>query len=383
MELDLDYPTLADLRTRAKRRLPHFAWEYLDSGTGADLALRRSRQALDDVILAPAVLKGRTVPDLSTRFLGRDYARPFGVSPVGMTGLFWPGAEVMLARNAVRDGLPFGLSTVAAASVEDLAPHIGDNGWFQLYPPAVPEHCEDLLKRAKDAGFHTLVLTVDVPGPSRRERQRRGGLQTPPRITPRLFLQSVMRPHWALAVARAGTPSVRSLQKYASVHEPARHVGLAPHAAPDPELLKRLRELWDGPIVAKGVLVPSEAAMLKEAGVDAIWVSNHGGRQFDGAPGAATALPLVRKAVGPDYPLIYDGATESGLDVLRAIALGADLVMLGRAWLWGVAAFGARGAAHVTHILTEDMTSGMVQMGLTRPQEVRGRLWSDLAASEA
>lgn len=375
MTLDLNYPNISDLRSRAKRRLPHFAWEYLDSGTGDDLSIRRSRQALDDVILAPAVLKGRSVPDLSTSFLGRTYDRPFGVSPVGMTGLFWPGAEVMLAQNAVRQGMPFGLSTVAAASIEDLAPHIGENGWFQLYPPAVPEHCEDLLKRAKEAGFHTLVLTVDVPGPSRRERQRRGGLQTPPSITPRLFLQSIMRPHWALAVARAGTPSVRSLQKYASEHEPARHVGLAPHSAPDPDLLGRLRDMWDGPIIAKGVLVPSEAVMLRDLGVDAVWVSNHGGRQFDGAPGSATALPLVREAVGPDYPLIYDGGTESGLDVLRAIALGADLVMLGRAWLWGVAAFGARGAEHVSHILTEDMRSGMMQMGISRPQEVRDRLW--------
>ena len=375
MELDLDYPTLADLRARARRRLPHFAWEYLDSGTGGDLAIRRSRQALDDVILAPAVLRGRTVPDLTTTFLGRTYDRPFGVSPVGMTGLFWPGAEITLAQMAKERNLPFGLSTVAAASVEDLAPHVGDQGWFQLYPPRDVDHCEDLLKRAKDAGFHTLVLTVDVPGPSRRERQRRGGLQTPPRITPRLFMQSVLRPHWALAVARAGTPTVRGLAKYASKDEPARHVGLAPHAAPDPALFARLRDLWDGPIVPKGVLVPSEAAMLRDLGADAVWVSNHGGRQFDGAPGSAVALPLVREAVGPDFPLIYDGATESGLDVLRAIALGADMVMLGRPWLWGVASFGARGADHVAHILTEDMVSGLIQMGVTRPVEARDRVW--------
>ena len=377
MELDLSYPTLGDLRARAKRRLPHFAWEYLDSGTGDDAAIRRSRAALDSVVLAPAVLKGQTTPDLSTRFMARDYTRPWGVSPVGMTGLFWPGAEVTLAQHCARQSLPFGLSTVAAASVEDLAPHIGDQGWFQLYPPRNKDHCEDLIKRAKDAGFHTLILTVDVPGPSRRERQRRGGLRTPPRITPRLFMQSVMRPHWSLAVARAGVPSVRGLAKYASADEPARHVGLAPHAAPDPDLLKRLRDLWDGPIVAKGVLVPSDAVMLRDLGVDAIWVSNHGGRQFDGPPGSATALPLVRAAVGPDYPVIYDGAIESGLDVLRAIALGADFVMLGRPWLWGVVSFGAKGADHVTHVLTEDMTSAMIQMGISRPEEVRGRIWED------
>ena len=378
MELDLTHPTLSDLRARAKRRLPHFAWEYLDSGTGDDAAIRRSRAALDAVVLAPAVLKGRTVPELSTTLLGKSYSRPWGVSPVGMTGLFWPGAEVTLAQHCVAQGLPFGLSTVAAASVEDLAPHVGQQGWFQLYPPREAEHCEDLLKRAKAAGFHTLVLTVDVPGPSRRERQRRGGLQTPPRITPRLVLQSALRPHWALAVARAGVPTVRGLAKYASKHEPSRHIGLAPHAAPDPELFKRLREMWDGPIIAKGVLVPAEAAMLRDLGFDAVWVSNHGGRQFDGAPGSAAALPLVRQAVGPEFPVLFDGAVDSGLDVLRAIALGADFVMLGRPWLWGVVSFGARGAEHVTHILTEDMSSGMIQMGITRPEEVRGRLWDNL-----
>ncbi|MEC7300431.1 MAG: alpha-hydroxy acid oxidase [Pseudomonadota bacterium] len=376
MDLDLAYPTLADLRDRARRRLPHFAWEYLDSGTLDDIAIRRSREALDRVALKPAVMKGRTVPDLGTTLLGRRYDRPWGVSPVGMTGLFWPGAEVTLAKHCVAANLPFGLSTVAAASVEDLAPHVGDQGWFQLYPPRDEDHCADLVQRAKAAGFHTLVLTVDVPGPSRRERQRRGGLTTPPRITPRLFLQSVLRPYWSLAVARSGVPSVRGLAKYASPHEPARHVGLAPHAAPDPDLLKRLRDMWDGPIVAKGVLVPEDAVRLRDLGFDAIWVSNHGGRQFDGCPGSAEALPLVREALGPDTPVLFDGEVRSGLDVVRAIALGADFIMLGRPWLWGVAAFGARGADHLTHILTEDMTSAMIQMGITRPEEARGQVWT-------
>lgn len=375
MTLDLDYPTLADLRRRARRRMPYFAWEYLDSGTGEDMALRRSREALDNVVLAPAIAKGRTVPDLSTRFLGHDYARPFGVSPVGMTGLFWPRAEFLLADNATRVGLPFGLSTVAAQSPEDLAPHIADNGWFQLYPPADVEHCDDLVQRAQDAGFHTLILTVDVPGPSRRERQRRSGLTTPPRITPRLFSHAMIRPMWSLGMLRHGIPSVRALEKYVSSHRPSAHVGLAPHSAPDPALIEKLRRQWKGPMVAKGVLLPEDALALRELGVDAAWVSNHGGRQFDGGPGSATALPAIRAAVGPDYPLIYDGAVASGLDVLRAIALGADMVMLGRAWLWGVAALGAEGAAHVTHVLSEDIISCMVQMGITRPAEVRSRLW--------
>ena len=376
MTLDFRYPQINDLRKRARRRMPHFAWEYLDSGTGDELAIRRSREALDDTILTPRMLRGQTQPDLKTEFLGRSYGRPFGVSPVGMTGLFWPRAEYMLAQNAARHGLPFGLSTVAAAAPEDLAPHIGDQGWFQLYPPENIDHNLDLLDRAKSAGFHTLILTVDVPGPSRRERSRRSGLQTPPRLTPRIIAQAALRPAWSLAMLRAGMPKVRSLERYVEKTGNSGHVGLGRHRAPDPDFLAKIRAFWDGPILAKGVLAPDDAAMLRDHGVDGIWVSNHGGRQFDGAPGAATALPGIRRVLGPDFPVLYDGATASGLDVLRAIALGADMVMIGRAWLWAVAALGARGADHMTHILTEDMQSAMVQMGITRPVEARELLWS-------
>ncbi|MGH1454253.1 MAG: alpha-hydroxy acid oxidase [Paracoccaceae bacterium] len=375
MTLDYKYPALSDLRARAKRRMPWFTWEYLDSGTGDELAMHRSRAALDAVMLAPRALRGAPVADLSCALLGREYARPFGVSPVGMTGLFWPRAEQILAANAARHNLPFGLSTVAAAAPEDLADVVGNQGWFQLYPPESIEHNLDLLARARAAGFHTLILTVDVPGPSRRERARRSGLQTPPRITPRIAMQAAMKPRWSFEILRHGMPRVRSLEKYVEQAGNGRHMGLGRHRAPDPEFFRIIREAWDGPIVAKGVILPEDALMLRDMGCDAIWVSNHGGRQFDAAPGSATALPGVRAALGADFPVIYDGAVASGLDVLRAIVLGADMVMLGRAWLWGVAAFGAGGADHVTHILTEDMTSAMVQMGISRPAQARELLW--------
>ncbi|WP_163851110.1 alpha-hydroxy acid oxidase [Pseudooceanicola aestuarii] len=376
MNIDFRYPTLSDLRARARRRLPHFAWEYLDSGTGAETAVRRSRAALDAVMLKPRTLRGAVVPDLTTPLMGRSYDAPFGVSPVGMTGLFWPGSEQMLARMAARRNLPFGLSTVAAAAPEDVAPHMGDQGWFQLYPPEDMEQNYDLLRRAKAAGFHTLILTVDVPGNSRRERSRRSGLQTPPRLTPRIAAQCALRPAWSLATLRGGMPRVRALERY-NEGTRAGQIGLGRHRAPDPDFLARIRDAWDGPMVAKGVLLPDEALMLRDKGIDAIWVSNHGGRQFDAAPGSATALPAIRAALGPDVPVIYDGAVASGLDVLRAIALGADMVMLGRGWLWGTGALGERGADHVAHILAEDMKSAMVQMAITRPEEVRELLWGE------
>lgn len=379
MEIDTNYPSLDDLRRRARRRIPHFAWEYLESGTGAERALSANREALDQVRLRPAILAGEIHANLETSLLSQSFSAPFGMSPVGMSGLFWPGAEISLAKLARAQNIPYSLSTVAAQAPEDLAPHIGENGWFQLYSPANPASRADLLARAKAAGFKTLILTVDVPGPSRRERQRRGGVATPPKITPRILSHVARRPAWALATLRHGMPKVKTLAPYAvtKVRDVAKgHVGLGQHMAPDWDFLAQLRKQWDGPILAKGVLNAPDALRLLNEGVDGVWVSNHGGRQFDASPSGAAALPAIRAAVGPDYPLLYDGAIGSGLDVLRAIALGADFVMLGRAWHHGLGAFGAPGAAHVDHILRDDMKSCMMQMGITRPVQARDCLWT-------
>ena len=374
MDLDMHFPALGDLRARAQRRIPHFAWEYLDSGTGAELGMARARAALDDVILRPAILNGGGAPDLHVTLFGQRYSHPFGIAPVGMSGLFWPNAEKTLAAMAAQRALPYCLSTVAAQGPEDMAPMIGDRAWFQLYPPSDAAHCDDLIDRAQAAGFAALVLTVDVPAPSRRERQRRGGVSTPPKITPRILAHAAMRPAWAMGIMRHGMPKLRGLARYPAAPKRAGEVGNSSHRAPDWDDLARIRARWRGPLIAKGVLDSGAALALLNAGVDAIWVSNHGGRQFDGGPAPADALRDIRAAVGPSVPLIYDGAVGSGLDVLRAIAVGADMVMLGRAWHHGLAAFGARGAAHVAHILSEDMRANMAQMGINRPDQARARL---------
>ncbi|WP_150122002.1 alpha-hydroxy acid oxidase, partial [Sulfitobacter sp. HI0129] len=202
MDLHATYPALSDLRKRARRRLPKFVWEYLDSGTGTEAAKARNRTALDRIGLMPSILHGEMEPDLSVQLMGQNLPLPFGVAPVGMSGLIWPDAEGHLARAAARAGIPYSLSTVASQSPEDLAPHLGDQAWFQMYPPRDPEIRTDMLARARDAGFGTLVLTADVPVASRRERQTRSGLTNPPRLTPRLMAQVAMRPAWATQMAR-------------------------------------------------------------------------------------------------------------------------------------------------------------------------------------
>lgn len=375
--LDARFPAISDLRDRARARVPHFVWEYLDSGTGTESTLRRNREALDRIRFRPSILHGEFKPALSTTLLGRDYPLPFGIAPVGMSGLVWPDAERQLARVAAEAGLPYCLSTVASRTPEEVGPHTGGQGWFQLYPPRDPGIRADILSRAKDAGFHTLILTADVPVASRRERQTRGGMTNPPKLTPRILAQVARRPAWALGTLRTGMPRMRLMESYSenrSALPSTQHIGYLLRTSPDWAYLAELRAAWEGPLVVKGVLVPEDARRLKEEGVDAVWVSNHAGRQFDAAPATIEALPAVREAVGPGYPLIFDSGLESGLDVLRALALGADFVMLGRALHYGLAALGPIGAAHALHILKADMLSCMGQMGARSFTDLAPRL---------
>ena len=374
MDADLRYPALSDLRERARRRLPHFVWEYLDSATGRETVKALNRAALDAIRLTPHVLAGPLAPRLETDLLGQRFSAPFGIAPVGMSGLIWPGAEAALARLAAAQRIPYCLSTVATREPEEIGPLSGDMGWFQLYPPADPGIRADILHRAGAAGFRVLVLTVDVPAPSRRERQRRADLAIPPKKTPRMIWQAAIRPRWSLGTLRHGVPRLRLMDGYLKIDKDApstAHAGYLLRVNPDWEYVAALRELWAGPLVIKGVLRPEDAVRARQAGADAVWVSNHAGRQFDGCPAVAEVLPAIR-AASPDLPLIADGGVEGGLDILRLIARGADFVMLGRGWHQALGALGAAGAAHLDHILRDDMIANMHQLGCESPAALRG-----------
>lgn len=369
-------PAIEDLCRLAKRRMPHFAWEYLDSGTGFETAVQRNRDCLDNVLFKPRGLQGIINPQLSTSLFGRTYDLPFGMAPVGMTGLMWPGAELMLARSAKRTNIPYCLSTVACETPEDVGRTAGENGWFQLYTFADWAINEDLIKRAADSGFSVLVITVDLPAPSMRERQRRAGLRVPPKITPKFIANVLARPAWALATRKRGRPAFRMLEKYVSgenmrdlsVFLADQQVGTL-YEWKD---LARFRKAWKGPIVIKGLLDTEDARCAVEEGADGIVVSNHGGRQFDGAPASISVLPEIAEAVGGKTAILFDSGVRTGLDVLRALALGADFVLCGRPYLYGAAAHGEAGADHVSHILATDLANNMVQLGASSLPELRG-----------
>ncbi|MDQ2093458.1 alpha-hydroxy acid oxidase [Rhodalgimonas zhirmunskyi] len=375
MDLMTKYPAVTDLQKRARARIPHFAYEYLVSGTGAEATTRRNRTALDQVQFMPAILRGPQTPDLSVQLFGETLPLPFGIAPVGLSGIMWPDAEYILAQAAAREGIPYSLSTVAAQTPEHVAPVLGKHSWFQLYPPKSPEIRRDMLKRARDAGFTGVAITVDVPVASRRERQTRSGLTHPPRMTPRILWQIARRPAWALATAKTGAPRMRTLDKYVTDQPnlpPTEHIGYLLRTSPDMDYIRAIRADWDGHLMIKGVMDPEDAKSLENEGVDAIWLSNHAGRQFDASPATIEVLPEMRRATS--LPIIFDSGVEGGLDILRALALGADFVMLGRAWQYAVGALGPDGPAHLAAILRNDLISNMGQLGVEKFADLQSRL---------
>lgn len=377
MDMDTKYPSLWDLKRRAQKRIPHFVWEYLDSGTGREQGDHRNRDRLAQILLKTAVLQGEIQVDLTTNFLGQAYDLPFGIAPVGMSGAIWPGAERMLAKLGKARNIPFGLSTMACKAPEDIAVEFGTNGWFQLYPPAEEDILRDMLDRVRQGGFTTLVLTVDVPSQSRRERQTRGGLTHPPAITPRTLLHTATCPAWAVGTLREGFPQLPFIGKYSTHKGPlpsTAHIGYMLRVAPDWDYFRRLRDMWKGPLLVKGILEPEDALACVKEGADAVWISNHAARQFEASRACIDCVAPIRAAVGPDYPLIFDSGVMGGLDILRAIALGADFVMLGKAFHYGLGAAGYAGADHAVNILRDDLIANMGQMGIGRVNDARNCL---------
>ena len=370
------YQTVDDLRRRARRRTPRFAWEYLDSGEGDERASARNTEVLQRVLLTPQFLKGELEPDVSTELFGVRCALPVGVAPVGLTGLIWPGADVALAETAARCRIPYVASTVNTADIAVAGPRAGGMGCFQLYPPRDAGVRQDLLRRAQEAGFTVLVVTADVPARARRERQTRERVSMPPRITPRHVSQAVLRPAWTLGLLRHGLPRFHTLEPYvdrATLRELAGFVGASLGGSLSWDYLAETCEQWAGPVVVKGILHPDDAERCVDTGADAVVVSNHGGRQLDAAPAAIEALGPVVDRIGGRVPVLFDGGIRSGLDIARALALGADFTFSGRAFMYGLCALGARGAEFVFTMFEQQLTTVLHQLGCEHLEQLRDR----------
>ena len=383
MNVEKRFPCVADMEVAAKRRMPPFVHDYLVGGLGAETAVQRNLTALAEVLMMPRYLSEVANPLIHTKLFGRTYEAPFGVAPLGLAGLLWPNAERILASAAKKQNIPFILSTYANVSLEKIRPFAGDNGWFQFYPPQLPEVETDILERAKTAGYKTLIVTVDTPVATRRERDIRNGITVPPAFFDlKTLWQMVSHPNWALRMLRAGIPEFETLKPY---YPPGRSITASVQFIADvmqghitAERFQRIRDAWPGEVVVKGILSSEEAVAYLKLGADGLIVSNHGGRQFDAAPSAVTVLPQIRAAVGTDVPILADGGVRSGLDVARMLALGADFVLLGRPFMYAVAALDSKGGDHVINILRVELKGALAQLGCPTIEQLPDFLFQPL-----
>lgn len=337
-------------------------FEFVDGATGSEIAERRNREALAAIDLASRVLVDVEQLSTTTTLFGREYGVPFGIAPTGMCNLIWPGADQALSHEAKARRLPHCVSTAASTALQETA-RLNDGGaWFQLYAGSDEETTEEFLARAETAGYEVLVFTADTPRLSRRVRDIRNGFQVPFRTGVKEFIDFATHPHWSIATLLAGTPKPMN---FATSKVQKKFVRDDSRGGADWTFLDRLRARWKGKLVVKGVMSVDDAVRIRDAGADAVYVSNHGGRQLDSAPPAIEALPKIRTAVGPDFPLIFDSGVRSADDMVRALALGANFVMLGRPSLYALGADGHRGLATLMDTLEDDLKAVMAQIGVT------------------
>ena len=367
------YPSVDFLHAAAKKRLPKFSFDYVDSGTGPGVGLDRNRSALDAVAMTWRVVTDWRPVEMEVELFGRKYARPFGIAPMGLTSLQWPNGELDFARAGKKADIPVTLSTACTVDIEEFGALAGDNAWFQLYPPKDEAINDDLIKRVADSGYRAMFVTVDVPARGWRPRDMYNGLAVPPRISPASIWHAAMRPRWSLATLAAGMPHFKTLGRYApnkSLRGMADFVGDQLGVAVSTDRLKRIRDLWKGDLIIKGVMHPADAEAAIAIGYNGILVSNHGGRQLDASPAPIEVLPEIVDVVGDRATVMVDSGFSSGLDIVRGYALGAKFVFCGRAFMWGLAALGGRGPDHVVNLLTDEVTLALTQLGCPKLSEL-------------
>ena len=374
MFFDTTVHSSEDARRIARRRLPWMVFDYIDGAAGSGHGERLNRETLRAIRLQPRVLNGVEHRSIEMPLFGRTARLPFGVSPMGMCNLANPSADTLLAKFAAQHDVPVGVSTVASTSLEKMIELAEGNAWFQLYLSGARESSDGLINRAEAAGYDVLVLTVDVPEVGRRPRELRHGFTMPFRIGPRQFVDFACHPGWSLPQLLRGAPKMAN---FGGAFGEFDRTGS--RAAANWAVLDAIRERWKGRLVVKGVLDPQDALRLKTAGVDAIQVSSHGGRQLDSAPAPILALRAIRTAVGPEFPLFYDSGIRSGEDIVKAYAMGADFVFLGRPFSFAIAAGGARGLAQLATLLAEETSITLAQLGLRDLGTVTADVMADTA----
>ena len=369
--------SIADLRKLSRRRLPRCVFDFFDGGAEDEISLAANTASLDRVNLLPRVLADVANVEIGTRLLGATAAMPLGIAPMGACGLGWRDADVAVARAAAAAGVPYTLSSAAHNTIEEVATRAGGRLWFQPYMLSHREFVFRLIDRARSAGYEALVVTVDLPVGGKRERDLRNQFALPFRLTPRTFVDFAARPAWSLPMLMRGRPlmgNMVGMETRTGATAAGTTVGSGMDASFSWTDLQRVRDLWLGKFIVKGVLRPDDARRLVALGCDAIVVSNHGGRQLDGACSTFDALPDVAAAVNGGADVLLDGGVRRGRHIVQALAAGASGVFVGRSVLYGLAAAGEPGATRALEILRDEFTRTLRLCGCRSVAEVDSTL---------
>lgn len=360
------YPSVADLREKAKRRIPRFAFEYLDGGCNEEVNLHKNTAEIREVELKPFYLAKYAGAVMKTELFGHVYDAPFGIAPVGLQGLMWPGAPEILAKAALEHNIPFILSTVTTTSIEKISEISEGKAWFQLYHPAEDTLRDDLIKRAAAAQCPVLVLVCDVPTFGYRPKEIKNGLAMPPRMTLGNILQMIGKPNWSLQTLIYGKPEFANMKPYMTNNLGMKKLGVFMNrrfaGRLNEDKIAAIREKWKGKMVLKGVASEDDAEKAIRLGMDGIIISNHGGRQLDAGQSTIKSLQSLAPKYADKITVMMDSGMRSGPDVARALATGASFVFMGRAFMYGVAALGKSGGNHTISILKTQLQQVMEQI---------------------
>lgn len=381
-----NYPSIDDLRNKAKFKIPGFAFEYLDGGCNEDVNLFRNTDDLRALELLPFYIRDFKETSLKTDLFGHTYDAPFGIAPIGLQGLIWPNAPEILAKAAFKHNVPFILSTVSTSSIERIMEITQGNAWYQLYHPAESVIKDDIIDRAKAAGCDVLVMLCDVPSFGFRPRDIRNGLAMPPKMSLRNILQICGRPEWALKTLFHGQPAFETMKPYMPKGLNMKQLGLYMNKTfsgrLNAERILAIRDKWKGKLVLKGVATEEDAQMAVQLGLDGIIVSNHGGRQLDAGQSSIKPLMQIAPKFKHKLTVMMDSGIRSGPDIARSIAAGADFTFLGRTFMYGVGALGNQGGNHTIGMLKTQLKQVMDQIGCEDVKELKHHLCPDNAGPQ-
>ena len=367
--------SIKDARELSRKRLPKLVFDFIDGASGDEKLAEINSRALDQIRLEPKVLRNVEKRSLKKKVLGYEFDFPFGFAPMGMTNLSWPGADSMLAAESARNNIPTCVSMASTTTLEKMYELSEGHSWMQLYIFQDENFVMELLDRAKNTGYEVAILTVDVPVLSRRTRDDKNGFSYPFKIGPKQFFDFATHPTWSLSTLLSGIP--KPMNYVTSKSGDGIFKRKESRGTTDWDTLKRVRDKWKGKLIIKGVMSPDDAKQIKEAGADAIQVSNHGGRQLESATAAINMLPLIRKSVGSDFPLIFDSGIRSGSDIVRALAFGADYAMIGRPVMYAMGADGKKGLRRIVEIIKEEASTTLGLVGLNDINDVTSNIVID------